>query len=112
MNVKGGYFFRIMEVDLASGASEVRSFDDDFALQYIGGRGFGARILADHLKKKKKIDPLGPDNILGLSRVSTSLLQARTPSSPSHRPRVSTGIPVSAAYSVLSFVRPDTTLLS
>ncbi len=64
MSVKGGYFFRILEVDLASGTSQVRSFDDDFALQYIGGRGFGARILADHLKKKKKIDPLGPDNIL------------------------------------------------
>ena len=64
MNVKGGYYFRILEVDLTRGTSEVRPFDEEFALQYIGGRGFGARILADHLKKKKKVDPLGPDNIL------------------------------------------------
>jgi len=64
MSVKGGYFFRILEVDLESGTSTVRPFDEDFALQYIGGRGFGARILADHIKKRKKIDPLGPDNIL------------------------------------------------
>lgn len=65
MSVKGGYFFKILEVDLTKGTSEVRPFDEEFALKYIGGRGFGARILADHLKgKKKRIDPLGPDNIL------------------------------------------------
>jgi len=64
MSVKGGYFFRILEVDLTSGTSSVRSFDDEFALKYIGGRGFGARILADHLKARKNIDPLGPENIL------------------------------------------------
>jgi len=65
MSVKGGYFFRILEVDLTRGTSEVRSFDEEFALQFIGGRGFGARILADHLKgRKKRIDPLGPENIL------------------------------------------------
>jgi aldehyde:ferredoxin oxidoreductase len=64
MSVKGGYFYKIREVDLTEGTSEVRPFDEDFALKYIGGRGFGARIVADHLRKKKKIDPLGPDNIL------------------------------------------------
>ena len=67
MKLKGGYFFKILEVDLTTGTSSVRPFGEDFALKYIGGRGFGARILADHLKKKKKIDPLGPDNILLLS---------------------------------------------
>jgi aldehyde:ferredoxin oxidoreductase len=64
MSVKGGYFFKILEVDLTNATTEIRPFDDEFALKYIGGRGFGARILADHLKKKKRIDPLGPDNIL------------------------------------------------
>ena len=64
MSVKGGYFFKILEVDLTTGTSGVRPIDENFALQYIGGRGFGARILADHLKKMKRIDPLGPDNIL------------------------------------------------
>ena len=65
MKVKGGYFFRILEVDLTAGTSAVRPFDEAFALKHIGGRGFGARILADHIKgRKKRIDPLGPDNIL------------------------------------------------
>ncbi len=64
MKLKGGYFFKILEVDLTSGTSSIRPFDEEFALKYIGGRGFGARILADHLKKHKKIDPLGPENIL------------------------------------------------
>jgi aldehyde:ferredoxin oxidoreductase len=64
MKVKGGYFFRILEVDLTSGETSVRSFDEDFALEYVGGRGFGARLIADHLKKHGKVDPLGPDNIL------------------------------------------------
>ncbi|MDT8394849.1 MAG: aldehyde ferredoxin oxidoreductase family protein [bacterium] len=64
MKLKGGYFFRILEVDLTSGTSTVRPFDEEFALKFIGGRGFGARILADHLKKHGKVDPLGPENIL------------------------------------------------
>lgn len=65
MKIKGGYFFRILDVDLTRGESSVRPFDEAFALQYIGGRGFGARILADHIRKsRKRIDPLGPDNVL------------------------------------------------
>ena len=65
MKLKGGYFFKILEVDLSRGESSVRSFDEDFALQYIGGRGFGARLVADNVKKHgNRIDPLGPENIL------------------------------------------------
>ena len=65
MKVKGGYFFKILDVDLTTGEASVRTFDEDFAMRYIGGRGFGARILADHIaKSRKRIDPLGPENIL------------------------------------------------
>ena len=64
MKVKGGYFFKILEVDMTTGTSEVRSFDEDFAIKYVGGRGFGARLIADLLKKHGTVDPLGPENIV------------------------------------------------
>jgi hypothetical protein len=65
MKVKGGYFFRILDVDLTRGETSIRPFDEDFALKYIGGRGFGAKLLADHIgTSSKRIDPLGPENIL------------------------------------------------
>jgi len=37
-------------------------FGDQFALKYIGGRGFGAKLLFDQLENIK--DPLGPENVL------------------------------------------------
>jgi aldehyde:ferredoxin oxidoreductase len=64
MKLKGGYFFRILEVDLTRGTTTIQPLDEDMALTYIGGRGFGARLMADHLSRVKQIDPLGPDNIL------------------------------------------------
>ena len=64
MKLKGGYFLRYLDVDLSSGESAVCPLDEEMALSYIGGRGFGARMLADHLKNTTRIDPLGPENIL------------------------------------------------
>ncbi len=65
MSVKGGYFFRILDVDLTRGETTIVPIDESFVLKYIGGRGFGARLVADHLKKSGgKCDPLGPENIL------------------------------------------------
>ena len=60
--IKGGYHRRILFVDLSRGKATTRSFGDDFALKYIGGRGFGAKLLYDQLPKIK--DPLDPENIL------------------------------------------------
>jgi aldehyde:ferredoxin oxidoreductase len=37
-------------------------FGESFALKYIGGRGFGAKLLYDHLSEIR--DPLGPENIM------------------------------------------------
>jgi len=58
----GGYHFKILWVDLTSGESRVVPFGEEFALKYVGGRGFGAKILYDTLPHIK--DPLGPENIL------------------------------------------------
>ncbi len=63
--LQGGYHHRILWVDLSAGESRIVPFSDGFALKYIGGRGFGAKILFDHLSKIK--DPLGPENILTIA---------------------------------------------
>lgn len=67
MKVSGGYFFRILEVDLTGGDVTVTPITEDFALKYIGGRGFGAAIVAEHLRKHGRVDPMGPDNVLVLA---------------------------------------------
>src|SRR5512139_4031018 len=63
---KGGYLWKILWVDL--GREEVKNleFDEAFAAKYIGGRGFGAKLLWDHLKKGT-FDPFGPENLLVIS---------------------------------------------
>src|SRR4030042_1785681 len=60
--LQGGYHFKILWVDLTSGESRLVPFGEKFALKYVGGRGFGAKILYDNLPHIK--DPLGPENIL------------------------------------------------
>jgi aldehyde:ferredoxin oxidoreductase len=65
MDVNGGYFKRILWVDLTGGESRTLEFGDAFALKYIGGRGFGIKLLWDHLRKVGlDLDPLSPDNLL------------------------------------------------
>ena len=65
MKTEGGYFHRILEVDLTKGTAAARRFDDDFALRYVGGRGFGIHFVAENLKAHGgHVDPLGPENIL------------------------------------------------
>jgi aldehyde:ferredoxin oxidoreductase len=64
--IKGGYFWKILWVDLDSEEATPLEFDDTFALKYIGGRGFGAKLLWDHLQKGA-IHSLGPENLLVIS---------------------------------------------
>jgi aldehyde:ferredoxin oxidoreductase len=64
--IKGGYFWKILWVDLDRGRTTPLEFDEPFALKYIGGRGFGAKLLWDHLQKGI-IDPLGAENLLVIS---------------------------------------------
>lgn len=65
MNVKGGYFRKHLHVNLTDGTCERLPLSDDFVERYIGGRGFGAKLVWENLKRHDfKIDPLGPENLL------------------------------------------------
>ena len=65
MNIKSGYFKKHLSVDLSQGRCEQLDLTDDFVERYIGGRGFGAKLVWDNLKKNNfKVDPLGPENLM------------------------------------------------
>ena len=52
-------------MDLTRGEARVVPFGEPFALKYIGGRGFGAKLLFDRLPKIK--DPFDAENILTIA---------------------------------------------
>lgn len=54
---------KLLNVDLATGRMEDEALQDDFCRKFIGGYGFGAKILFDRMKSG--VDPLGPENVLG-----------------------------------------------
>ena len=56
-----GYWGKILEVDLTTGASKVLPLPEDWARDYIGGTGLGARIIYDAIPAGA--DPLGPENV-------------------------------------------------
>ncbi len=60
----GGYFRKILHVDMSSGKSTTEAIDDEFIESYIGGRGFAIKLLWDNLAKHGSVDPLGPENML------------------------------------------------
>ena len=65
MSIKSGYFKQHLHIDLTKGTAERRTTADAFIEKYIGGRGFGAKLVWDNLKKHDfKINPLGPENLL------------------------------------------------
>ncbi len=65
MSVKSGYFKKHLCVDLTKGGAEHRDLSTPFVEKYIGGRGFGAKLVWDNLNKHDfKVDPLGPENLL------------------------------------------------
>jgi aldehyde:ferredoxin oxidoreductase len=65
MSIKSGYFKQHLHIDLTKGTAERRTTADAFIEKYVGGRGFGAKLVWDNLKKHDfKIDPLGPENLL------------------------------------------------
>jgi aldehyde:ferredoxin oxidoreductase len=61
---RGGYFGKILRVDLSDGAAKTETIDDEFAEMYVGGRGFAIKLLWDNLQKHGSVDPLGPENLL------------------------------------------------
>ena len=60
--LRGGYWGKILWVDLSTSKTWVETFDEDFARTYLGGVGFAAKIVADHVTAET--DPLGPENVL------------------------------------------------
>ena len=57
-----GYAGRVLDVDLATQTATYKPLDEDTARLYIGGKGYGTRLLYD--MTKPGIDPLGPDTPL------------------------------------------------
>jgi len=57
-----GWNGRILNVDLSRGRSIVEKYDASLALQFLGGRGFAAKMLWDRLKAGT--DPFSPENLL------------------------------------------------
>jgi aldehyde:ferredoxin oxidoreductase len=57
-----GYTGKILYIDLEKGKSRTVPVTDNFARMYLGGNGFGARILYDTVPRGA--DPLGPQNVL------------------------------------------------
>jgi len=58
-----GYMGKLLFVDLAKGACQEQALSDELCRDFMGGYGIGARILYERMKPK--VDPLGPDNMLG-----------------------------------------------
>ncbi len=57
-----GYAGRVLEVDLTAETFAFGPLDEDVARLYIGGKGYGTRLLYD--LTEPGIDPLGPENPL------------------------------------------------
>jgi aldehyde:ferredoxin oxidoreductase len=57
-----GYVGKWLWVDLTRGKLESRDYDPALAEQYLGGNGFGARLLWQNVGTD--VDPLGPENWL------------------------------------------------
>ncbi|WP_455369991.1 aldehyde ferredoxin oxidoreductase N-terminal domain-containing protein, partial [[Eubacterium] cellulosolvens] len=56
----GGYAGKFLRLDMTNKKATTVPLTKEMARLYLGGNGFGAKILYDELKPG--IDPLGPDN--------------------------------------------------
>ena len=56
------YADTFLRIDLSTGSSSTLALPDSLKQEFIGGKGFGAKLLADGLSQGT--DPLGPENIL------------------------------------------------
>jgi aldehyde:ferredoxin oxidoreductase len=59
----GGYAGKVGFVNLSNGEILEHELDEKLARDFIGGHGLGVRVLFE--KQKGRVDPLGPENILG-----------------------------------------------
>jgi aldehyde:ferredoxin oxidoreductase len=61
----GGYFGKILFINLRDQTHRVEELDDKLYRDYLGGYGLAARIYYERMKPGA--DPLGPENILGFA---------------------------------------------
>ncbi|MGA1824933.1 MAG: aldehyde ferredoxin oxidoreductase family protein [bacterium] len=65
MKMKSGYFKKKLAVDLSVNICDYLDLSDEFVDRYIGGRGFGAKLVYDNLVAHNyNINPLGANNLL------------------------------------------------
>jgi len=65
MGIESGYFKKHLKVDLTTGSIRHESLSEEFLEKYVGGRGFGAKLVWDNLVAHDfQVDPLGPENLL------------------------------------------------
>jgi len=57
-----GYMGKILQVDLTNKKTSIIPLNLDWAREFLGGSGYAARFLYEHLTKE--LDPLSPDNPL------------------------------------------------
>jgi len=62
--MSGGYMGKVLYLDLSTGTLKDEVLDAKTYHDFIGGNGLGARIL--YSRQKAGVDPLGPDNTLGI----------------------------------------------
>ena len=55
---------KILFVDLSNGVIKEEAIEEKMCRDFIGGYGIGSRIL--YSRQKASVDPLGPENTLGL----------------------------------------------
>jgi aldehyde:ferredoxin oxidoreductase len=60
----GGYMGKLLFVDLSTGDITEETPDERLYREFVGGYGIGARVL--YSRQKGGVDPLGPENTLGL----------------------------------------------
>ena len=60
----GGYMGKVLFVDLSAGMLKEEALDEKVCRDFLGGYGIGARIL--YSRQKAGVDPLGPENMLGM----------------------------------------------
>ena len=60
-----GYTGRILKVDLTTGKTHARTFDEKYARKYLGGQGFAVEIVYHGVPKGA--NALGPENVLAMA---------------------------------------------
>ena len=59
----GGYTGKVLFINLTTGLIEETLLPETIYRDFIGGIGLGVRILYERMKPK--VDPLGPENMIG-----------------------------------------------